>query len=103
MKKILTALLLSVILLMTSCCCSGPRYNVNYKLTYKVHYPTDVVEYTYNFMGDNNAHVYLRSDRGTNYIIVVHDGEIDNPWSHWTKSVCYTTAPIEIVSVEKVY
>lgn len=103
MKKILVALLLSVILLMASCCCSGPRYNVNYKLTYKIHYPTDVVEYTYNFMGDNNAHVYLRSYRGTNYILVIYDGEINDSWRHGTNSVCNTTAPIEIVSLEKVY
>ena len=99
MKKILVALLLSVILLMTSCCSSESEYKVNYKLTYKVHYLTTAVEYTYNFKG-NNAHVYLQSNRGTNYIVVIYNGEINDTWRHGTASVCSTTAPIEIVSLE---
>ena len=103
MKKILATLLLSVILLMTACCGSEPKYKVNYKLTYRIHYPTESAEYTYTFKGDNNAHAYLQSSRGTNYILVVYDGEITDPWRHGTGSVCETTAPIEIVSLEKVY
>ena len=103
MKKILAALLLSVILLMTSSCGSEPKYKVNYKLTYKIHYPTNVVEYTYNFKGNNNAHVYLRSNSGTNYICIIYNGEDDYLWRHGTTSVCSTSAPIEIVSLEKVY
>ena len=102
MKKILTILLLSFVLLISSCC-DGPKYNVNYKLTYKIHYPTESVECTYTFKGDGNAHVYLQSSRGTNYILVIYDGEITDPWKHGTSSVCETTAPIEIVSLEKVY
>lgn len=100
MKKILAALLLSVILLMTFGCES--EYKVNYRLTYKIHYPTTAVEYTYNFKG-NNAHVYLMSNRGTNYILIIYNGEINDTWKHGTASVCNTTAPIEIVSLEKVY
>ena len=102
MKKFLTGLLLSFVLLVSSCG-GAPEYKVNYKLTYRVHYPSTVTEYTYRFKGTDDAHVYLRSNDGTNYILVIYDGEVNDPLRHRTSDVCDTTAPIEIVSLEKVY
>ena len=100
MKKILTVLLLVLVMLVSSCE-SNPHYNVHYKLTYKIHYPSYATEQTYMFYGDNNASVSLQSSNGTNYILINYDrapsvfgpGEI----------IAKTTAPVEIVSVEKVY
>lgn len=101
MKKLLTVLVLSLVLFVSSC--SGPDYKVKYKLTYKIHYPSTVVEYTYMFKGNDNAHAYLHSSRGTNYILVVYDGEINDGFRHGTSDICQTSAPIEIISLEKVY
>lgn len=100
MKKILTVLVLVVVMLVSSCE-STPQYNVNYKLTYKIHYPSYVTEHTYTFKGYENASATTQSDKGTNYILIMYDrapsvfdpGEI----------IAKTTAPVEIVSLEKVY
>lgn len=100
MKKILTVLVLVIVMLVSSCE-STPHYNVNYKLTYKIHYPSYVTEQTYTFKGNENASATLQSDKGTNYILIMYDrgpsvlgpGEI----------IAKTSAPVEIVSLEKVY
>ena len=101
MKKILTTLLLSLAILVTGCEEPSSRYKVNYKLTYKIHYPSYVAEKTYMFKGTDNATATLQSDDGTNYILIMYAGKPNTFGPGEVFST--TTAPIEIVSLEKVY
>ena len=94
--KIIT-LLLGVILL--NSCSSKKNMDIEYTMVYKVYFtPTEVRTYTETIIGDETGGIFLRSNRGTNYIYTqtcddYYKGEFHYPFQ--------SSAPIEVVSYTK--
>ena len=91
-------ILLTLLLLAISC---KEDYNVKYELTYKLHFPQETVIKTYEFYGNENATVHLESHDGSNCIFIVFNGDKTN-WLRDGEAISRTSAPIEIVSLEKI-
>ena len=102
MKKLITILLFALLL---ASCKVNREYNVEYKITYKVYYPSETVTKTFTFKGvEGETGVSLYSHRGTNVLYVQHfkprmfeEGSMNNG-----TSVESTTAPMQLISVERI-
>jgi len=88
----------AILILIPSC---KNNYDVKYELTYNVHFPQETVIKTYEFYGNEKATVHLDSWDGTNCIVIVYNGDM-NYFFRKCKNISKTSAPIEIVSLEKI-
>lgn len=103
MRKIIT--LLFFVLLFASCKVNR-EFNVEYKVTYKVYYPSETVTKSFSFKGvEGESAVEVCSYRGTNSLYVqsyksrpFEAGSLSNART----TIESTTAPIQLISVEKI-
>ena len=96
MKKFI-GILFFTLMIFTSC---NKKYDYATTITYKIYYPNNTVIKQYTGETTDKPSYCLGSDRGTNYLYFVCDG--DNWVGPKSTSLEHTSAPIEVVSFVKV-
>ena len=96
MKSIKIITLVLGIVLMSSCNHKEKSMNTEFTMVYKVYFtPTESRTYTETIICDEDGGIFLKSNKGTNYILVCTGKGLIN-------ENCYspfaTSAPIEIIS-----